>query len=74
MLITNQYTEAGMSNQINGFRPDRLSLIKYEIVDLLEENNVPNEVIGQVVRLIAEVKTLASNQKPDYLSEKRNQP
>ncbi|MCA4434143.1 MULTISPECIES: hypothetical protein [Acinetobacter] len=63
-----------MSNQINGFRPDRLSLIKYEIVDLLEENNVPNEVIGQVVRLIAEVKALASNQKPDYLSEKRSQP
>ncbi|EXR21470.1 hypothetical protein [Acinetobacter baumannii] len=63
-----------MSNQINGFRPDRLSLIKYEVVDLLEENNVPDEVIGQVVRLIAEVKTLASNQKPDYLSEKRSQP
>ncbi|MEW0968179.1 hypothetical protein AB0T07_02530 [Acinetobacter baumannii] len=60
-----------MSNQINGFRPDRLSLIKYEIVDLLEENNVPEKVIGQVVRLIAEVKTLASNQKPDYLSEKK---
>ncbi|HFD2187241.1 TPA: hypothetical protein ACF2EG_002798, partial [Acinetobacter baumannii] len=61
-----------MSNQINGFRPDRLSLIKQEVVDLLEENNVPNEVIGQVVRLIAEVKTLASNQKADYLSEKRS--
>ncbi|MFV5459980.1 hypothetical protein VXP03_05230 [Acinetobacter baumannii] len=63
-----------MSNQINGFRPDRLSLIKQEVVDLLEENNVPNEVIGQVVRLIAEVKTLASNQKADYLSEKRSKP
>ena len=74
MQHTNQYTEAGMSNQINGFRPDRLSLIKHEVVDLLEENNVPDEVIGQVVRLIAEVKTLASNQKADYLSEKRSQP
>ncbi|MDP7763604.1 hypothetical protein [Acinetobacter baumannii] len=60
-----------MSDQINGFRPDRLSLIKHEIVDLLEDNNVPDEVIGQVVRLVTEVKTLASNQKPDYLSEKR---
>lgn len=38
-----------MGNQINGFRPDRLSLIKYEVVDLLEENNVPDEVIGKVV-------------------------
>lgn len=67
---TNQYTEAGMSNQINGFRPDRLGLIKHEIVDLLEDNNVPDEVIAQVVRLITEVKTLASNQKADYLSER----
>lgn len=60
----------GVSNQINGFRPDRLSLIKYEVVDLLEENNMPEEVIGQVVRLITEIKTLASNQKADYLSER----
>ncbi|SSS43190.1 Uncharacterised protein [Acinetobacter baumannii] len=63
-----------MSNQINGLRPDRLSLIKHEVVDLLEENSVPDEVIGKVVRLITEVKTLASNQKADYLSEKRSQP
>lgn len=60
-----------MSNQINGIRPDRLGFIKHEVVDLLEENNVREEVISQVVQLMTELKELASNQKPDYLSEVR---
>ena len=59
-----------MSNQINGFRVERIGLIKLEVVEILEENNVPEEAIGQVVRLMNELKTLAENQKPDYLAEK----
>ena len=60
-----------MSNQINGIRVERIDLIKHEVVDILEENNVPESVIGQVVRLMTELKTLAENQKPDYLAERR---
>lgn len=60
-----------MSNQINGIRVERIDLIKHEVVDILEENNVPEQSIGQVVRLMTELKTLAQNQKPDYLTEKR---
>ncbi|WP_336943118.1 hypothetical protein [Acinetobacter modestus] len=60
-----------MGNQINGFRVERIGLIKHEVVDILEENNVPESVIGQVVRLMTELKTLAENQKPDYLTERR---
>ena len=60
-----------MSNQINGFRVERIRFIKLEVVEILEENNVPEEAIGQVVRLMTELKTLAENQKPDYLAERR---
>ena len=60
-----------MSNQINGFRVERICFIKLEVVEILEENNVPEEAIGQVVRLMTELKTLAENQKPDYLTERR---
>ncbi len=60
-----------MSNQINGFRVERIGFIKLEVVEILEENNVPEEAIGQVVRLMTELKTLAENQKPDYLTERR---
>ena len=60
-----------MSNQINGIRAERVDLIKHEVVDILEENNVPEQSIGQVVRLMTELKTLAENQKPDYLTERR---
>lgn len=60
-----------MSNQINGFRAERTGFIKLEVVEILEENNVPEQAIGQVVRLMAELKTLAENQKPDYLTERR---
>lgn len=60
-----------MSNQINGFRTERIGFIKLEVVEILEENNVPEEAIGQVVRLMTELKTLAENQKPDYLTERR---
>lgn len=60
-----------MKNQINGFRAERIGLIKLEVVEILEENNVPEEVIGKVVRLMTELKTLAENQKPDYLTERR---
>ena len=60
-----------MSNQINGFRVERIRFIKLEVVEILEENNVPEEAIGQVVRLMTELKTLAENQKPDYLTERR---
>ena len=60
-----------MSNQINGFRVERIRFIKLEVVEILEENNVPEEAVGQVVRLMAELKTLAENQKPDYLAERR---
>ena len=59
-----------MSNQINGFRAERIGFIKLEVVEILEENNVPEQAIGQVVRLMNELKTLAENQKPDYLAEK----
>ena len=51
-----------MSNQINGFRVERIGFIKLEVVEILEENNVPEEAIGQVVRLMTELKTLAENQ------------
>ena len=60
-----------MSNQINGFRVERIGFIKLEVVEILEEYNVPEQAIGQVVRLMAELKTLAENQKPDYLTERR---
>lgn len=60
-----------MSNQINGFRTERIGFIKLEVVEILEENKVPEEAIGQVVRLMTELKTLAENQKPDYLTERR---
>ena len=60
-----------MSNQINGIRVERIDLIKHEVVDILEENNVHEQAIGQVVRLMAELKTLAENKKPDYLTERR---
>lgn len=60
-----------MSNQINGFRAERIGFIKLEVVEILEENNVPEQAIGQVVRLMTELKTLAENQKPDYLAERR---
>lgn len=60
-----------MSNQINGFRVERIGFIKLEVVEILEENNVPEEAIGQVVRLMTELKTLAENKKPDYFAEKR---
>ncbi|WPO68758.1 hypothetical protein SDC64_07515 [Acinetobacter haemolyticus] len=60
-----------MINQINGFRAERIGFIKLEVVEILEENNVPEQAIGQVVRLMTELKTLAENQKPDYLAEKR---
>jgi len=60
-----------MSNQINGFRTERIGFIKLEVVEILEENNVPEEAIGKVVRLMTELKTLAENQKPDYLAERR---
>lgn len=60
-----------MSNQINGFRVERIGLIKLEVVELLEENNVSEQVIGQIVRLMTELKTLAENKKPDYLTERR---
>lgn len=45
--------------------------IKYEVVDLLEDYNVPESVISQIVHLMTELKTLAENQKPDYLTERR---
>ena len=60
-----------MSNQINGIRVGRIDLIKHEVVDILEENNVPEQSISQVVRLMTELKALAENQKPDYLTERR---
>lgn len=60
-----------MSNQINGFRTERIGFIKLEVVEILEENNVPEQAIGQIVRLMTELKTLAENQKPDYLTERR---
>ena len=60
-----------MSNQINGFRVERIGFIKLEVVEILEENNVPEQAIGQVVRLMTELKNLAENQKPDYLTERR---
>ena len=60
-----------MSNQINGFRVERIGFIKLEVVEILEENNVSEQVIGQIVRLMTELKTLAENQKPDYLAERR---
>ncbi|MCH7307814.1 hypothetical protein MMO38_06625 [Acinetobacter sp. NIPH 1852] len=60
-----------MSNQINGIRVERIDLIKHEVVDILEENNMSEQSIGQVVRLMTELKTLAENQKPDYLTERR---
>lgn len=60
-----------MSNQINGIRVGRIDLIKHEVVDILEENNVHEQAISKIVRLMAELKTLAENQKPDYLTERR---
>lgn len=57
--------------QINGIRVERLDLIKYEVIEILEENNVPDAAIGQVVRLMAQLKILAANQKADYLSDVR---
>ena len=60
-----------MINQINGIRVERIDLIKHEVVDILEENSVPEQAIGQVVRLMTELKTLAENKKPDYLTERR---
>ena len=60
-----------MKNQINGFRTERIGFIKLEVVEILEENNVPEQAIGQAVRLMNELKTLAENQKPDYLAERR---
>jgi len=60
-----------MSNQINGIRTERIALIKYEVIELLEDNKVKEEVISQIVRLIAELKELTANQKPDYLTEAR---
>ncbi|MCU4406689.1 hypothetical protein [Acinetobacter junii] len=60
-----------MSNQINGIRTKRIDLIKYEVIELLEDNKVKEEAISQIVRLMAELKKLAANQKPDYLTEAR---
>lgn len=60
-----------MNNQINGMRAERIDLIKYEVIELLEENQVPESAIGQVVRLMTELKTLAVEHKTDYLSEVR---
>lgn len=60
-----------MSNQMNGIRVERIDFIKYEVIELLEENNVHEQAIGQVVRLMTELKTLAESQKPDYLTERR---
>ncbi|WP_151791356.1 hypothetical protein [Acinetobacter soli] len=60
-----------MSNQINGIRVERLNSIKYEVIELLEDNKVQDEVISQIVSLMTELKELAANQKPDYLTEAR---
>ena len=56
---------------MNGIRVERIDLIKHEVVDILEENNVHEQAISKIVRLMTELKTLAENQKPDYLTERR---
>lgn len=60
-----------MSNQINGIRVERIDFIKYEVIELLEDNKVKEGDISRIVRLMAELKELAANQKPDYLTEAR---
>ncbi|MCM1958161.1 hypothetical protein NCZ17_02085 [Acinetobacter modestus] len=60
-----------MSNQINGIRAERIDFIKYEVIELLEDNKVKEGDISRIVRLMAELKELAANQKPDYLTEAR---
>lgn len=57
--------------EINGIRIERIDSIKYEVIEILEDIKVQDEVINQIVRLMAELKELAANQKPDYLTEAR---